>query len=513
MPSSSRKKKLLVFLSHAKEDKAKVRKLCQQLKEDGFNPWLDEEKILPGHDRRLEIEKAQRVSDAIILCFSEKSIGKEGYVQREYKQAMDISKEKPEGVIFVIPVRLDKCDVPFFLKDLQWVDYPSNYERLLLSLGTKSTSGRLLKPSKVKKAITRNKILRTTETEDTASPVINISYRQEVLAEFFKFVKRGESFYLLGGSGFGKKRLFDFVLRRDVLSRYIGASAEDTWILKVNPYLLETVKNVWAFYELLFRSLLLELNTHENASNFVEEVVQLDAQIIERKDDLLASRFFGLAVNKFCQRYNKNLCFLFDEFDEAYRSLPRELFSELRAIREENRGKLSYVFFLRNTPEMLRPPNDVWAIYELFSQNVIGIGPYTGADTFAFIQQLEERYEHRLTIEKGKVYLASGGHAGLIAAIFKILSENPIAKDEFSKPNWLDWLSQQHVVLAECDNILASLDEVERQTLLSISQNEINKTSILVTRVLALKGMLRIEENKIGIFSPILKNYLSSMKK
>ncbi len=114
MPNSKRKKKILVFLSHANEDKQIIRRLCQRLKSEGFDPWLDEERILPGQDWQLEIEKALRNSDAILVNFSKKSLAKEGYIQREYKKALDYQKEKPEGTIFVIPVRLDNCEIPFF---------------------------------------------------------------------------------------------------------------------------------------------------------------------------------------------------------------------------------------------------------------------------------------------------------------------------------------------------------------------------------------------------------------
>ncbi len=137
MPNSNRKKKLLVFLSHANEDKPIIRELCQRLKDEGFDPWLDEERILPGQDWQLEIEQALRKSDAILVSFSKKSLVKEGYIQREYKKALDYQKEKPEGTIFVIPVRLDTCDIPFFLRELQCVDYPSGYEKLLKSLNVR----------------------------------------------------------------------------------------------------------------------------------------------------------------------------------------------------------------------------------------------------------------------------------------------------------------------------------------------------------------------------------------
>jgi signal transduction histidine kinase len=128
------KKKLLVFLSHASEDKTIVRELCKQLSTDGFDPWLDENRILPGQDWNFEIAQALRKSDSILLCFSARSASKEGYIQREYKKAMEYQLEKPEGSIFVIPVRLDHCEIPFFLRELQCVDYPSGYEKLVLSL-------------------------------------------------------------------------------------------------------------------------------------------------------------------------------------------------------------------------------------------------------------------------------------------------------------------------------------------------------------------------------------------
>ena len=131
-------KKLLAFLSHASEDKARVRNLCKRLREDGFDPWLDEERLLPGQDWNLEIEKALRAIGAILLCFSTLSVAKEGYIQREYKRAMKIQEEKPEGAIFVIPVRLDDCELPFFIHELQWVDYPANYDRLFLALQSRA---------------------------------------------------------------------------------------------------------------------------------------------------------------------------------------------------------------------------------------------------------------------------------------------------------------------------------------------------------------------------------------
>jgi len=85
----------------------------------------------------LEIYKATRDADAIIICLSTVSVKKEGYVNKEIRHALDIAQEKPEGAIYVIPLRLDDCKPSFEqLKKLQWVDYftPNAHERLLKSL-------------------------------------------------------------------------------------------------------------------------------------------------------------------------------------------------------------------------------------------------------------------------------------------------------------------------------------------------------------------------------------------
>jgi hypothetical protein len=129
---------LKVFLSHAREDKSTVQQLSTRLKNDGFDPWLDEERLLPGQNWELEIEKALRESDVILLCFSEKSINKEGFVQREFKRAMKYQEEKPEGVIFTIPVRLDQSEIPFSYRALQWVDFPATYNQLVTALESRS---------------------------------------------------------------------------------------------------------------------------------------------------------------------------------------------------------------------------------------------------------------------------------------------------------------------------------------------------------------------------------------
>src|SRR6266498_4784166 len=134
------KRLLKVFLCHASGDKPAVRVLYQRLIRDGVDAWLDKEKLLPGQDWRQEIPRAVRESDVVVICLSNKSLTKEGYVQTEIAFALDIAKEKPEGTIFLIPARLEECDVPSKLGLWQWVDlFESDvYEWLMRSLRSRA---------------------------------------------------------------------------------------------------------------------------------------------------------------------------------------------------------------------------------------------------------------------------------------------------------------------------------------------------------------------------------------
>ena len=133
---------LRVFLCHASQDKPAVRKLHRYLKQHGIEPWLDEIDLLPGENWEVEIPRALNASDVILVCLSKNSINKEGYVQKEISFALDKALEKPDGTIFIIPAKLEDCEVPNRLNRYQWVGLfrPDSNKRLLLGLNKRALS-------------------------------------------------------------------------------------------------------------------------------------------------------------------------------------------------------------------------------------------------------------------------------------------------------------------------------------------------------------------------------------
>ena len=110
-----------IFLSYAREDEGKVEKLYQKLSDAGFKPWMDKRDIFPGEQWKSRIPQAIRRSDFFLACLSANSVSKRGFIQREIRDALDIWQEKLDSDIYLIPVRLEDCEVPESLRDFQWV--------------------------------------------------------------------------------------------------------------------------------------------------------------------------------------------------------------------------------------------------------------------------------------------------------------------------------------------------------------------------------------------------------
>jgi hypothetical protein len=121
--SSSNRKRDFIFISYASEDESYARKLYDQLRHDGFLPWLDKENILPGQNWQHEIKNAIRNSRIVIILFSSNLINKISFIQKELREAIPEQQNFPPSLTFIIPARLDECDIPHEeLEKIQYVD-------------------------------------------------------------------------------------------------------------------------------------------------------------------------------------------------------------------------------------------------------------------------------------------------------------------------------------------------------------------------------------------------------
>lgn len=196
---SEPKRPLKVFLCHAHADRDAVRALYNRLVKDGVDTWLDKEKLLPGQDWELEIRKAVRESDVVVVCLS-KQFNQAGFRQKEVRLALDTAMEKPEGEIFIIPARLEECESLESLKKWHWVDLfeDDGYETLLWALRARADKiGATLQPKKFVVSKSKSPFLTKPEVMGTnkKTEVANITKRR---TEDLGYKQRSRKLILFG---------------------------------------------------------------------------------------------------------------------------------------------------------------------------------------------------------------------------------------------------------------------------------------------------------------------------
>lgn len=125
-----------MFICHGSQDKDRVRQLVKTIRRANIEPWLDEEKLIPGQDWQMEIARAIREAHAVVVCLSRATCSKADYVQQEIRHALEVAYQQPEGAVFVIPAKLEECDIPEKLQKWQWVmlDASEGITRLIAAL-------------------------------------------------------------------------------------------------------------------------------------------------------------------------------------------------------------------------------------------------------------------------------------------------------------------------------------------------------------------------------------------
>jgi len=116
------KEPIKIFLSYASEDFEIVNTYYQKLQDLGCKPWMDKKDLYPGQLWEHSIWKAIKSCDFIIIFLSKNSSSKRGFIQREIRESLKLWEEKLDEDIFLIPVKINECEVPTKLSAIQWVN-------------------------------------------------------------------------------------------------------------------------------------------------------------------------------------------------------------------------------------------------------------------------------------------------------------------------------------------------------------------------------------------------------
>ena len=128
-----------IFISYASENRNIAERLYADLEKEGLKPWLDVKSLLPGTIWKDEIKLQIKNSQFVVLLLSQKSLGKVGYIQKEIRDVLETLDEYPQSKIFLIPVRLEDCQISHNrISEIQWVDlfpsYRSGFKKILKAI-------------------------------------------------------------------------------------------------------------------------------------------------------------------------------------------------------------------------------------------------------------------------------------------------------------------------------------------------------------------------------------------
>ncbi len=139
---------------YSSPDRAIVEAIHAKLLEVGVQSWMDTKRIIAGDDWEKEILTALNNSSLVLIFLSNSSVTRLGYFQKEVKYALERAYEKPDGELFIIPIKLDDCAIPDALRIYQYVDFSTSKEKgwkeLIRSINTKQKKFNLPLSPKIK---------------------------------------------------------------------------------------------------------------------------------------------------------------------------------------------------------------------------------------------------------------------------------------------------------------------------------------------------------------------------
>jgi hypothetical protein len=122
-----------LFLSHSWQDKFFARKLAEVLESRGVKVWIDEAELKVGDSLLQRISEDIGKTDFFGIVLSHNSVSS-SWVQKELQMAMTYEIDGKK--IRVLPILLEKCEIPVFLKDKLHADFtnPADFGNSLFQL-------------------------------------------------------------------------------------------------------------------------------------------------------------------------------------------------------------------------------------------------------------------------------------------------------------------------------------------------------------------------------------------
>jgi hypothetical protein len=122
---------LPVFISYAHSDAKFANKLAAHLVKNNAHVWIDTWELNVGDSILTHVQQAIQELSALLIVLSKKSVESE-WCKKELNAGL--MRELDEKRVLVLPLLLETCEVPMFLREKMYADFRMNFDVGLSSL-------------------------------------------------------------------------------------------------------------------------------------------------------------------------------------------------------------------------------------------------------------------------------------------------------------------------------------------------------------------------------------------
>lgn len=362
-----------------------------------------------------------------------------------------------------------------------------------------------------------------------------IDFRRDEVGYVMQRWKASESCSLVGVGSVGKSNLLQHLSDHEVQSTYINIMDENEFkAIIIDPNMLGPLPSsgddmeqirCWAGYELMMHRLYMafypfDMLPKEDARSFFETYTALQ----DGTNPLYAYmglRYFELGLDHFI-RHGIRIVFMFDEFEDMLKNMPVRFFQTLRGLRDANKRQLSYLTFTRSPlPTLIDrlgiPELEIEPFTELFTDNVLYVGPYNDTDARRMVENLMTRNQKQYPDTTLQFLMeATGNYAGLLRSGFRSLDViGPVDATSRMNGEALRKLAMRRAIRDELSTLWKSLTPMENRVLKAVARltpYEVNAETEKAVAMLVQKKLLRVDpmNNALSIEPPVFRVFVST---
>lgn len=116
---------MAAFISYSQQNLAFVESLATRLVAENIPVWLDRWELKVGDSLLTHIQKAITNADFLCVVLSKASVESE-WCKTELNAAM--TRELSEKKVVVLPIYMEDCEIPLFLRDKLYADFRNNFD-------------------------------------------------------------------------------------------------------------------------------------------------------------------------------------------------------------------------------------------------------------------------------------------------------------------------------------------------------------------------------------------------